>query len=205
MNPGADPSASRLPEPRPPAETESTAELLRRVRTGDSGALDRLCRMFRPRLQRWASGRLPRWARDLMDTEDLVHETLLRTFARLEDFEDRGSGALQAYLRQALLNRLRDEIRRVQRRPGADPLDEDQAAQDASPLEQTIGLQAVERYEEALARLRPEEREAVIGRLEMDCGYAELAEALGKPSADAARVAVGRALLRLAREMGHER
>jgi DNA-directed RNA polymerase specialized sigma24 family protein len=35
----------------------------------------------------------------------------------------------------------------------------------------------------------------------MDSSYAEVARALGKPSVDAARMAVSRALLRLAEEM----
>jgi RNA polymerase sigma-70 factor (ECF subfamily) len=70
-----------------------------------------------------------------------------------------------------------------------------------SPLEQAIGREAVERYERALQRLRPEEREAIIGRIEMGHSYEELAEALGKPTADAARKAAQRALVRLVEEM----
>ena len=63
------------------------------------------------------------------------------------------------------------------------------------------GREALDRYEAALARLRPEDREAIVGRVEMDCSYEELAAALGKPTADAARKAARRALLRLAEEM----
>ncbi len=74
-----------------------------------------------------------------------------------------------------------------------------------SPLEQAIGRQALERYEQALARLRPEEREAIIARVELGLSYEEMAEALQKPTADAARKAAQRALLRLAAEMKHER
>ena len=93
-------------------EPESTFELIERARKGDQDALERLfARHLRP-LQRWASGRLPKWARDLADTDDLVQDTLLQTFKRIEDFEPRRVGALQAYLRQAVLNRLRDELRR---------------------------------------------------------------------------------------------
>ena len=72
------------------------------------------------------------------------------------------------------------------------------------PLESAIGIEALERYEAALARLRPEEREAIVARVEMDGSYQEVAQALGKPSADAARMAVSRALLRLAEEMSRE-
>ena len=88
-----------------------------------------------------------------------------------------------------MLNRIRDELRRKRRRPQSTDLDEVQLVSAESPLEETIGHEAVERYERALARLKPEEREAIIARVEMGCSYQELAEALGRPSPDAARKA----------------
>jgi RNA polymerase sigma factor (sigma-70 family) len=180
---------------------DSTFQLISKARSGDHDAIERLFARHLKPLQRWASGRLPKWARDLADTDDLVQETLLRTFKRIEDFEPRRVGALQAYLRQAILNRLRDELRRTARRPDATGLDGLEDVTARSPLEQAIGRQGVEDYEEALGRLRPEEREAIIARVEIGYTYAELAEALGKPSADAARKTARRALLRLAEEM----
>jgi RNA polymerase sigma-70 factor (ECF subfamily) len=183
------------------ADPASTIELIERARTGDRSALDLLfTRHFRP-LRRWASGRLPRWARDVTDTDDLVQDALLQTFKRLDDFDARGTGALYAYLRQAVLNRVRDELRRKARRPPADAPADREADPGPSPLEQAIGSQALERYERALARLRPEEQETLVARLEMGCTYQEVAESLGKPSAEAARKAAQRALVRLIAEM----
>lgn len=181
---------------------DSTFDLIERARGGDSDALERLLARHLAPLRRWVSGRLPRWARDLADTDDLVQDTLLRTFRKIEGFEVRGVGALQAYLRQAVLNRVRDELRQKARAPlrvDAEGLNLEGVG---SPLEEAIGREAFARYEAALARLKPEEREAIIGRVEMEYTYAELAEALGKPSAEAARKAAQRALLRLAEEMG---
>jgi RNA polymerase sigma-70 factor (ECF subfamily) len=74
-----------------------------------------------------------------------------------------------------------------------------------SPLEEAIGRETMAAYEAALGRLRPEEREAIIGRLEMGLSYEELALALDKPTADAARKAAQRAILKLAEEMQRER
>lgn len=182
-------------------DVESTFSLIERARAGDSEALDRLFARHRKPLQRWASGRLPMWARDIADTEDLVQETLFQTFKRIGDFEPRRVGALQAYLRQAVLNRIREEFRRKGRRPDATDLDDIPVDSDQSPLEQAIGREAVDRYEQALARLKPEEREAIIARVEMGYTYEELAEALGKPTPDAARKTAQRALVRLAEEM----
>jgi RNA polymerase sigma-70 factor (ECF subfamily) len=182
------------------SDVESTFSLIERARAGDSEALERLFARHRKPLQRWASGRLPKWARDIADTEDLVQETLFQTFKRIGDFEPRRVGALQAYLRQAVLNRIREELRRKGRKPDATDLDDIEGG-DQSPLEQAIGREAVERYEQALARLKAEEREAIIARVEMGYTYEELAEALGKPTPDAARKAAQRALVRLAEEM----
>src|SRR6516164_3024317 len=183
------------------SKDDTTFQLLARARAGDASALDTLFARYLPPLRRWASGRLPRWARDMSDTQDLVQDTLLQTFKRIESFEPRNEGALQAYLRQAVMNRIRDEIRRRQRRPESSALDSQQPDETPSPLEQAIGQQAIERYEAALLRLQEEDRELVIGRIELGLSYGELADAVGKPSPEAARKAAQRALLRLIEEM----
>lgn len=180
---------------------DATIHLLERARAGDEAALDKLFARYLKPLRRWASGRLPRWARDMADTQDLVQETLLQTFKRIEGFEARGEGALQAYLRQALMNRIRDELRRFDRRGPAAALDTQEPDGAPSPLDAAIGQQNTERYERALARLRDADREAIIARVELGCSYEEMAAALGKPSPDAARKAAQRAVIRLVAEM----
>lgn len=180
---------------------ETTHELIDRVRQGDRQALDRLMARHLAPLRRWVSGRLPHAARDLADTDDLVQDVLLRTLGTIGDFEVRGAGALHAYLRQAVTNRLRDELRRKGRAPVVIAIDDVDLVAAGSPLEAAMGREAVARYHAALARLRPEEREAIIARLEMDCSYAEIAAILDKPTADAARKATQRALIRLAEAM----
>jgi len=184
---------------------ETTAELVARARAGETAALDRICERYMAPLRRWATGRLPRQSRGMLDTDDIVQDTIIRTLRQLDRFEPQGEGALGGYLRQALLNRIRDQVRRVRARPDTTGIDgREIEAPAASPLDQAIGVETVERYEAALARLRAEDREAVIVRLELDLSYAEAAQALGKPSADAARMAISRALVRLAREMSHD-
>ena len=182
-------------------DVESSLALLARARAGDSAALNDLCSRYLPRLQRWAHGRLPSWARGALDTHDLVQDTLTQVIRHIHTFEPRHDAAFQAYLRQALLNRVRDEVRRVQRRPAGDPLDSGRPTSDPSPLEEAIGQEALERYEGALQRLKPEDRDAIVMRIEMGCSLAEVAEALGKPSTAAAHMAVSRALVRLSAEM----
>jgi RNA polymerase sigma-70 factor, ECF subfamily len=195
-----------MDEPGRPADPSSTLDLLDRARQGDQDALNELFRRNHGPLRRWARGRLPRWTRDLRDTEDLVQETLAQTLKHIDSFEHRHEGALQAYMRQALINRVRDEVRRVNRYPAVGALEDadQQAVQAASPLEEAIGTQALERYEAALGRLRPEERQIIQARVEMQQSYQQIAAAHGKSTADAARMAVSRALVRLAEEMDIE-
>jgi RNA polymerase sigma-70 factor (ECF subfamily) len=178
-----------------------SVDLLRRAQEGDAAALDDLCSRYLAPLRRWASGRLPARARDYVDTDDLVQETMMRALTHVEGFEPRHPGAMQAYLRRAVLNRLRDELRRVARRPSPAELNSDLAAAGPSPLENAIGGDALARYEAALLRLSDEERAAVVARVEMRASYAQIAADCGKSSPDAARMMVSRALLRLAEEM----
>ena len=125
-------------------ESESSVVLVSRARNGDQRALEQLCSRYLPRLNRWAHGRLPAWARGALDTHDLVQDTLTHVVLRLSAFEPQHDAAFQAYLRQALMNRVRDEIRRSQRRPAPDPLDSAHPSRTASPLEEAIGQEALE-------------------------------------------------------------
>ena len=184
-----------------PPSAEASMTLLTRAQAGDQEALEALLDRYRPRLERWARGRLPEWARDLADTHDLVQETLIQAFRKMDGFEIRGEGAFQAWLRQILLNRIRQEIRRASRRPATDELESHVEDERTTPLEAAVGRQSLERYEAALGRLKAPDRDIIIARVELGQTNDEIAAAFGKPSANAARMAVERALLRLAREM----
>lgn len=182
-----------------------TTELLQRAKSGDARALESLLARYLPRLQRWASGRLPMRARSLLDTHDLVQETLMRTVQGLDRIEVRGPGGFQAYVRQAVINRIRDQVRYADRRPGPEGIPEDLADEAPSPLEQAIGSEVVERYEHAMQQLSEEDRELLHLHIELDYDYGEIVTMTGRSSRDAVRMAVQRALRRLAEGMGHER
>lgn len=180
---------------------ETTAGLLVRAREGDETARDRLFARVMPALTRWAHHRLPVTARSLAETDDLVQVTLARALAHLDAFEARGEGAFLAYLRQILMNLVRDEIRRAATRPGADELSETHADPAPSALERTVRRETLEQYEAALAELSAEQREAVLLRLEFGYSHQQIADAMGKPGPDAARMTVARALIAIARRM----
>jgi len=179
---------------------ESTMTLFERMKDGDATAIDRLFGRNIPPLRRWAHGKLPASARGMQDTLDLVQDALTSAVRRLKGFDVRHQGAFQAYLRLAVTNRIRDLIRQTKRRPHAE-FPEDLADSKPSPLSQAMKAEERERYEEALQKLKAEDREAIVGRLELQYSYEELQLVLGKRSVAATRMAVTRAMKRLAGEL----
>jgi RNA polymerase sigma-70 factor, ECF subfamily len=192
------------PNLTPPLSNPPSQELLRRARAGDAQALGRLFQRYLPSLHRWAHGRIPRWARNAVDTTDIVQDTVLHTLRNLRSFEPQREGALLGYLRRSLLNRIRDRFRYAARHPTQE-LNDTVADAGASPLEFAIDVENRRRYDDALTRLAPLDREAIVGRLELGYSYEQLALVLKKPTPGAARVAVRRALIRLSDEMRCDR
>jgi RNA polymerase sigma factor (sigma-70 family) len=188
-----------------PNDPESSINLLRQAQAGDEQALDDLLARYLPRLQRWASGRLPSGIRTMNDTGDIVQDAVINALRNLKGLEIRTDGALQAYLRRSVNNRIIDQYRRHGRRPPREEIPENAVVAGPSPLEDAIGAEALEHYEKSLASLREEDREMIVLRVELGLDYAEIASELGKPSAAAARMAVTRAIARLAQAMRRAR
>jgi RNA polymerase sigma factor (sigma-70 family) len=189
----------------PDRDPHSSYALLLRARDGDEEARNELCARYLPRLRRWAHGRLPGWARAHLDTEDIVQDTLMQSVRQLGAFTPQHERAFCAYVSQALRNRVRDAVRRAMCRPTGHPLSEDEPTGEPSPLEQALGAQMLSRYDAALQQLREADRELIVARVELGLDYSEIAGLVDKSSVPAARIAVSRALLRLAAEMGIER
>ena len=180
---------------------EPTIELVLKARGGDRTAVQALLQRCLPRLRRWAHGRPPAHAREALDTGDLVQEAALHLLQRVDEFEPRHVGAMQAYLRQSVINRIRDEIRRVTRRPAPVELVDDPPGDAPSPLELAIQKESYDRYRTALEQLSSRDRELVVARMEAQWSLAEIAERFGIGTPDAARMAVNRALKRLVKQI----
>ena len=176
---------------------ETSLSLLARAQQGDAVAMEALMGRYLPRLQRWASGRVPSGARGLLDTDDVVQDALLNTFRRLEHFRPRHDGALLAYLREAVANRIRNEVRRSAPDIDASIEPDGLPSEMPSPLDKVVSRQALDGYERALAQLDENDRAAIVGRFEMGYSYDALARAMERPSPDAARKLTERALRRL--------
>jgi RNA polymerase sigma-70 factor, ECF subfamily len=184
---------------------EPTIELVTRARSGDMSAMEALLQRCLPPLKRWAHGRLPPAARGRLDTGDLVQEAALHVLGNLGTFEPRHVGAMQAYLRQSVINRICDEVRRICRQPPPVELPEDHPCDRSSPEEDAIRAEEYEHYREAVSRLAPKDRALIVARIEMQWSLAEIAHRYGMPSVDAARMAVNRAVKRLSADFAARR
>jgi RNA polymerase sigma-70 factor (ECF subfamily) len=184
------------------ASGPTSIQLLRRAQRGDLQALHDLFARLWPVLMRWARGRLPSYARGSMDTADLVQEAFANAFKRLEQVEPRRRKALQLYLQESIRNRIRDEVRRAGRRGVANELRDDLPSPARSPHDHAQHEEEFRRYRAALVTLPPDDQHLIVARLELGYSYEQAALATGRPSADSARMAVRRALLKLAAVIG---
>ncbi len=183
-------------EPRPADPLGQTAAIVARVRAGDSAAREELVRRYLPVLRRWAHGRLPPSARSLNETDDLVQLTLIKALNHLDTLRLDHPGSFLFYLKQGLLNRVRDEIRSHKRRRTENG---DEAAWEALPADaEAHDYEQLETYERALALLPRRQQQLIVMRLEFGLSYAEIARECDC-SADAARMMITRAIARLAR------
>jgi RNA polymerase sigma factor (sigma-70 family) len=182
-------------------EAESSLGLVERAKAGDISALERLITRYLPRLRRWTRQAFPSWARDAADTDDLVQETVWNAVRNLPHFTMQGDHSLRAYMKRAARNRVHDEMRRVARHPRHSELRFDYPAHTPGPDEAASAREDLWRCRVALSRLRVDDRAIIEAAAANGAEPNTLAHLTGKPSPDAARMALSRALRRLAREM----
>jgi RNA polymerase sigma factor (sigma-70 family) len=181
-----------------PVDLESTAILLERARHGENAARERLARRYLPYLRVFARGRLPMGARSLEETDDVVQVAMMRGFAHLGAFQAERRGSFLVYLRVIVDNLIRDRWRSSARRPAPTELSDSLPDQARSPLDEVLVGENRARYERAIERLKPEQRDAIVLRFELDMSYEEIALELGIKTANAARMRVERGLMHLA-------
>jgi len=184
------------------ASLTATAGMLSRARSGDEQARCDLVQRYREPLARFLHNRLARSSRGVEETQDFVQETLSAAARQLDRFEYRGLGSFWGYLRRIGLNLIGQASRRRGLPIAADHASGTSHEPVARELPPSLAVQQNERLlaiEDALQRLPRAECNALLLRLEFDQPYKVIAREGGYPSADAARMAVGRALARLAR------
>jgi RNA polymerase sigma factor (sigma-70 family) len=156
-----------------------------------------------PAIRKFAHRRLPAAARGPLETCDLVQEVALRMLSKRDVFDVRHPYAVQGYMHRVLINLIRDEVRRIARRPPSAELPEEAelTSKGASPLDHVLERDAEDTYRRALAVLRPKDRDLIVARIDRGRSAQEIEREFGFPSTNAARVAVSRALAALARSV----
>jgi RNA polymerase sigma-70 factor (ECF subfamily) len=180
---------------------DSTRGLFFRAKNGDLEAREKLWKKLRERLCRYAHGRLPKRLRSLVETEDVVQDALAQTFRRIDLFDPKHSGAFGVALWVTIKRCLIDQHRRAGRQPAEGETASSLAAQGPSPMEEAIEKEKLERVITARSKLSEEDQALLHARLDLDLGFTDVALLFGKPSPDAARVAVQRAIARLVKKM----
>jgi RNA polymerase sigma factor (sigma-70 family) len=180
---------------------DATFDLVTRVQEGDQEAWATLVSRFLRPLKQFGHSRLRGHARGMMDTDDVVQDALINTAKRLDRIDCRNHGALSAYLRRAVLNRIVDAARRSSRMTSDDDAIARSPDPGPSPLDSLLDQEEKQRYRAALAKLSPRDRSLIEGRLRDHLAYRDLAVRLGLPTPDAARMASMRAFCRLAKEL----
>ena len=165
-------------------------EQLEAIRRGDADAFEQVARRHAPRLFRFAL----RLTGSREEAEDLVQETLLRALPALKRFE--GRARLSTYLLRALSNLWKNRLRaksrsrlvewfRAARRNPSRP-EEDEAEfvpvdQAPSPLERLEANERTEEVRQAVSKLEPNRRLALLLREVEDLSYEEIARMTGVP------------------------
>jgi len=179
----------------------TTAQLIAQARRGNGPAREVLAARFMEPLRRFAHGRLPPKARGMIDTNDLVQTAMIRAFTKLRSICPRQKGGFFAYLRQILMNQVRDEFRRNVNKPETTSLSESIPANSRSPLEDLLEKETLDSYRAALSKLSGRQREALALRVEYGFSYQEVSDEIGCTGANAARMVVSRALDSVAKTM----
>ena len=158
---------------------KNEGELIARLRRGDLDALGELYRELGPVMVSLARSLL----RDRAEADDVVADTLIRVHDKASGF--RGERGLRTWVLRIVANRCRDLLRR-RRFDAGEPEDHDPLAHAGlrvEPMEEwdhAIDQQkALAALERAIAKLPPEQREAVILRDRLGMSQEEVAETLG--------------------------
>jgi RNA polymerase sigma-70 factor, ECF subfamily len=180
--------------------------LLCAARDGDMEAVGKLLEKYRTPLQATAAAALPQELKAKLSASDLVQQTFLDAQRRISSFQGESPEILAAWLRAALANKLRDELRRFKApaRAGVTEvsLDADSRlrrglmSDSSGPVEKASRVEQQQRLGDCLARLPANYREVIHLRHRDNLSFGEIALRL-KISENAARKLWVRALAEL--------
>jgi RNA polymerase sigma-70 factor (ECF subfamily) len=178
-------------DPAPTADS-----LLARARCGDTTALGRLLDGYRGYLTLLARVQIDRGLQVKLGASDVVQETFLEAHRDFAHFRGRTAGELLGWLRQILARNLVNQVRRYRGTRARDIRLEQGLAADvdrssaslgggliatvSSPSRQADRHEAAVRLADALARLPPDYREAIVLRNLEELPFPDVAARMGR-------------------------
>ncbi|MEZ5964029.1 MAG: sigma-70 family RNA polymerase sigma factor [Planctomycetota bacterium] len=191
----------RQPDPR-------TEDLFQQASAGDRTALDDLLEQYLPQLHAFVRARLGPGLRLREASVDVVQSVCRQILGARDDFDFHGEERFRAWLFTSALNKLREKVRHHQREM-RDPTREEVAVEEAqsaaiasmlTPSHEAIAAETTAALNESLAALSEEHREVIALARVVGLPHRVIGDVLGR-SEEATRQLLGRALLRLAREL----
>ena len=170
-------------------DTQAVSLLVRRCVAGDAGAWEEIVRTYNRRIYNICY----RFSGSAEDSEDLTQEVFIKLYRTLGTWEQ-SKGAFGTWLTSVTRNLLVDHFRKTKQDRATDSLDTPAGGEDeAQPLSEKLPdtapsaqarVQTSETQKmvhQALQKLSPELREAVILRDLQDLDYKEIAQLLKVP------------------------
>ncbi len=188
-------------------DTWVSMDLLNQAKAGNEKALDELLSRYQDRLRRVVRVRLDARLRGLLESADVVQETLSAALTHIKELNVPDRGAILRWLTKIAENELHDLRRRAysqkrsrQKERQLDTLDIHAGAA-ATPADEAARRELFDRVDRAVAGLPPKTRELILLRTYCDASWEDVAKAIGSPSPEAARKLHSRAMVKLARLM----
>jgi RNA polymerase sigma-70 factor, ECF subfamily len=149
--------------------------LVRRVKDGDSLALDALCNRHADRVGRIARHLL----RDPEDARDAAQESLVKLVRRIDQF--RGQSEFTTWLHRLVVNTCKD-VAQKRFAERAEPLGEDlRVAADGDPVREVASAETRRELGRCLAELPPAQAQVVGLKHAFDLPFEEIASVTGLP------------------------
>ena len=204
-------------ERSPEASPDATIHLLARVQSGQSEALDALCRRYMDRVHAVVRLRMGAGLRRKAESLDIVQDAFLAAVRGLEGFVYRNEGDFFHWLCRITENRIRDQADRFaaakrdagrerpleQRLPSGDSLFGPirDLATFTSPATQAARAEDLRRLELAIDALPEAQRESLLLVRYEGLSLQQAGEKMQR-SPDAVRMLVARAIVALGRDLG---
>ena len=181
------------------AAEESTRKLVERASSGDRSAFDDLVHRHRPRLSRRIESRMGEGVRTKLTADDVLQETLAVAFQSIGRFSWQGEGSFDSWLGEIAEH----VIANAARKKAWNHLEikRDVSGRDPTPSKNLRRNERFDRLQDALNRLGPDHRKALLLSRVDGLKVQEIAARMNR-SPNAVYKLLARALLEMRQDFG---